>query len=341
MIRPPALQPGDLIGVVTPSSPAHVTSRERYLHGLQTLRTMGFEIVEGPLTARAVHQGYRSGSPIERAQELMALWRRPDVRAIISTISGSNASSLLPELDFEYLRSHPKIFCGYSDVTSLHMAIGRRAGLSTFYGPAVVPSFGEFRAGFDFTRESFLDATLRHRAGSRRLQAPTRWSCKAPRFNDPASRNPGSRTWQDNAGWRALVPGEVRAEVVCANLNTLVALAGTPYFPELEGRLLLIEEMAAPFSRYERNLRQLQLMGVFDRVAGLLVSKPEMPDPEGAPFGAEDLLLEVLGNVRCPVVVDLDCGHTHPMLTLAQGTPLAVTAHPDGVEIEVLAPMVD
>jgi len=346
MMLAPALRPGDRVGIFTPSSPAHVSARHRYLDGLESLRGMGFEVVEGPLTAKTrapdptTAQGYRSGTPRERANELMSLFVDPSVRAIIATIGGSNSSSLLPYLDFDAIRANPKVFCGYSDVTSLHLALWTQAGLSTFYGPAVVPSFGEFPSGFGATRESFLDATMRHRAGERRLEPPARWSREAPRFTDPASREPSQRKWNDNAGWQVLLPGRVRAPVICANLNTLVSIAGTRYMPDLTGHVLLIEEMAAPFSRYERNLRHLQLLGVFDRLAGLLVGKAESPDPEGAPFTATDLLLEVIGDVRYPVAVDLDVGHTHPSLTLALGTPIEVDATQPHAAITVLAPMV-
>lgn len=308
---------------------------------------MGFDVVEGALTARArvpgavAAQGYRSGSPKERAGELMSLFLDPSVRAIISTIGGANSSSLLPYLDFDAIRANPKVFCGYSDVTSLHLAIWTKAGLSTFYGPAVVPSFGEFPAGFAVTWESFLDATVRHRVGSRRLVAPARWSRFAPRFNDPRSSIPSERRWQDNEGWRVVVPGCATAPVICANLNTLVSIAGTQYEPDLTGHILLIEEMAAPLSRYERNLRHLQLLGVFDRIAGLLIGKPEAPDLEGAPFTAEELLREVIGPVRYPVVMDIDVGHTHPSLTLALGTPIEVQATGESAHITVLEPMVD
>jgi muramoyltetrapeptide carboxypeptidase len=346
MLLAPALQPGDRVGVFTPSAPAHVTARDRYLNGLRTLREIGFDVVEGLLTAKAqwpdatCTQGYRSGSPRERANELMSLFLDPDVRAIIATIGGANSSSLLPYLDFDAIRANPKVFCGYSDVTSLHLALWTKAGLSTFYGPAVVPSFGEFPSGFEGTRRSFLDATMLHRTGERALVAPARWSREAPRFGDPASHDPLQRAWQDNLGWRVLVPGRVRAPVICANLNTLVSVAGTRYFPDLTGHVLLIEEMAAPLSRYERNLRHLQLLGTFDRLAGLLVGKSETPDREGAPFTADDLLREVIGDVSYPVAVDLDVGHTHPSLTLALGTPIDVDATGEFVTITVLAPMV-
>jgi muramoyltetrapeptide carboxypeptidase LdcA involved in peptidoglycan recycling len=89
--------------------------------------------------------------------------------------------------------------------------------------------------------------------------------------------------------------------------------------------ILLIEEMDAPLAREEANLRQLQLMGIFDRVSGLIVGKPERVEHQGAPFGYDQLILEIIGQRSYPVVSDFDCGHTHPMLTLAQWT--TVTLH--------------
>ena len=90
LIRPPALRPGDAIGICTPSFPAHVAFRAKYLHGVAELRRLGFRVVEGDLTARATAQGARSGTPRERADEINALFANPDVRAIITTIGGSN-----------------------------------------------------------------------------------------------------------------------------------------------------------------------------------------------------------------------------------------------------------
>lgn len=176
MIRPPALEPGATIGIFTPASPGHLRFREKYLHGVSQLEALGFRVVEGPLTARQTHQGYRSGSPQERAAELMLLVLDSEVNALISSIGGDNSASLIPYLDFEAIRARPKIICGYSDVTSLHLAINAYSGLSTFHGPAVVPSFGEWPTVLAETSDSFLDGVQRHRSGARKLEPPARWS---------------------------------------------------------------------------------------------------------------------------------------------------------------------
>ena len=339
LLRPPPLEPGDTVGIFTPSAPAHVRFREKYLHGLGQLRSLGFGVREGALTARAADQGYRSGTPRERAEELMALVLDPEVRGIVATIGGMNSSSLLPFLDFDAIRAHPKVICGYSDVTALHLAILARAGVSTFYGPAVVPSFGEWPEVLPETRDAFLDAVQRHRAGARELAPPPRWSAHFRDASTDAWRSI-PREYRANGGWTVLRSGRTTAPLLAANLNTLLAAAGTTDFPDLRGRILLVEEMDAPWELQERSFRQLRATEALDGLAGLIVGKPESPDPQGAPFGYGELILEAVGEPACPVVLDFDCGHTHPMLTLAQLVTVTLDATAPRARIRIDEPMV-
>jgi muramoyltetrapeptide carboxypeptidase LdcA involved in peptidoglycan recycling len=324
--KPSALKIGDTIGVFTPYFPAHVEWRDKYLHGLAVLRNLGYEVLEGALTAKATSQGYRSGSPQERAAEFMELYRQPQVKAMISTIGGTNSSSLIPYLEFDFIAAHPKIICGYSDVTSLHLALLKFSKLRTFYGPAVMPSFGEWPDVLPETKESFLRAVSDPSQSSRPLTPPASWSNHL-RGVQSGEWKTLPRRFEKNLGWKTLIPGKAEAPVLVANLNTLLTAAGTSYFPDLTAKILLIEQMKAAFSMDERNLRQLERMGVFDRIAGLIVGKPEFLDSENAPFSHDELLLEVVGQNRpYPVVSGFDCSHTNPMLTIAQMTQLLVEA---------------
>ena len=328
------------VGVFTPSFPANVAFREKYLHGVAQLDALGFRVKEGPLTARMASQGYRSGSPVERAAEVMALIEDVEVDALVATIGGSNTSSILPLLDYGAIRDARKIICGYSDVTALHMAVLTQSGLSTFYGPAVMPSFGEWPQVLPETAASFLAACRGD--GERVLAPPAAWSRHLRSAATDAWRT-APRQMEPQPGWIAQTAGAVEARCVVANLNTLLCLAGTRFFPDLTDRLLIIEEMASPMSRLERNLRQLELMGVFDRIAGLVLGKPELPDAEGAPFSEEMLLAEVVGPRAYPIITGFDCGHTNPMLTIAQDTMLRITALRAGepAQVAVLEPMVE
>jgi muramoyltetrapeptide carboxypeptidase len=326
LLRPPALRQGDTIGIFTPAMPANVVFREKYLHGLGVLRRLGFRVVEGELTKSCATQGYRSGSPQQRAREFMALIVDPEVKALVATMGGFNSASLIPYLDFDAIRAQPKVVCGYSDITSLHLAILALAGVRTFYGPAVVTSFGEWPDVLEETRDSFLQAVCEHRSGRRELTPPKRWS---NHFRDASTDawKTAPRRYEENAGWRSLRRGVACAPIVVANLETLVAAAGTAYFPDLEGKILLIEELNARQSVEERALRQLERTGMFETIAGLIVGKPEFFDRQGAPFGYEELILEIVGPSRpYPIVTNFDCGHTHPMLTIAEMTRITLAA---------------
>jgi len=336
-IRPPALLPGDTVGIFTPSAPSHVRYPEKYRHGLEQLRRLGYAVKEGSLTASRRSQGYRAGSPRERAEELMELILDPEVRAVIATVGGSNSSSLIPFLDFDAIRAHPKILSGFSDVTSLHLAFLTRARVSTFYGPAVMPNFAEWPEILPETRDAFLAAVTFTSAESRPLQPPARWSNRA---GDWGGDWKAPRIFEENPGWRALREGEASGPLLAANCNTLVSNAGTDVFPDLTGWILLIEDMEAPISRLERNWRHLERLGVFDRIAGLIVGKPEFYRDEGAPFSMEELLLEIVGDRDLPIVTRFDCCHTHPMLTLAQGRELTLVSRAGAVEVRARGPWV-
>jgi muramoyltetrapeptide carboxypeptidase LdcA involved in peptidoglycan recycling len=286
---------------------------------------MGFNVKLGRITASRSAEGYRSASGKARAEEFMELILDPQVDGLISTIGGSNTSSMLPHLDYSAIRNSRKVVCGYSDVTSLHMALFTKARLQTFYGPAVMTWLGEWPNGIPETTEWFLDTVVEGRCRPRDLHPPTRWSNHRRNWANGDWRSV-EREWTPNAGWRTLSAGSVVAPILALNLNTMLCLAGTDYWPDLRGHILLIEEMDAPMAREERSLQQLKLMGVFDEIAGLIVSKPEVIDPSEAPFSYDDLIREIVGPRNYPIVTGFDCGHTVPMITIPQGARVELRA---------------
>lgn len=340
LLKPRFLEKGDVIGIFTPSWPGHSVLRDKYLLGLENLREMGFKIKEGSLTVKNTNQGYRSGKPKERAEEFMNLILDTEVKCIISVIGGLNSSSIISYLDFDLIRLNPKIICGYSDVTALHLAVLKMAGIPCFYGPALIPSFGE-PLGFKYTIDSFLRSVTNTGNTPIILEAPAKWS---NHFIDATKHGweQTERIYQSNEGWVTHFEGFAEGPLLPVNLDTLLALAGTKYFPDIEGCILLFEEMQAPLDNLERNLSHLKLLGVFEKIAGLIVSKPENVDKKGAQFSDIDLLLETIGeDISYPVISNFDCGHTHPMITLQQMMLIRLNAQA-GKEpiITLLEPMV-
>ncbi len=328
LLKPAALRRGACIGVATPSFPGNVILESKFLKGIEFLKTQGFTIKLGSLTESFVSQGYRTGTNSERAQEFNDLYKDPEVAAIIFSIGGSNSASILPHLDYDYIREFPKIISGYSDITSIHAALNSECDLCTFYGPAIIPSFGNHPRPDKFTYENFLIQTgFRGTFKDYSFPYPERYS---DHFIDARDKKWASikRTFKSNTGWKILRPGNSKGRIYSYNLNALVSLAGTSYFPNLEGAILCLEQMNTSMANEEKQLTQLKLMGVFDIIKGLLISKPENFDMNDSTITYSDLIHEIVpAKSKFPIIINFDCGHTHPMLTIAQGVKCELTAH--------------
>lgn len=314
----PKLHAGDTIAVFSPSSPVSVTAPKRFARGKAYLEEKGFRIVEGLRTGKRDY--YRSGSIAERAEEINALLRDPDVRCLMASIGGMNSNSLLPYIDYEALRRDPKIIIGYSDVTALLLAIYARTGLVTYYGPALAASFGELPPYVDATYAYFADILMQP-ARSHTLPTPEVWTDECIPWEQQDRPKQGVRNEQIT-----LRGGCAQGRLIGGNLNTMQGIWGTAYMPEIcEGDILFIEDSLKDAADIERSFALLKLSGVFDRVGGLILGKHEKFDDLGSGRMPHEILMEVMGEARCPVLAQFDCCHTHPMLTL----PIGCTARLD------------
>ena len=317
-IFPPLLKPGQTIGFFSPSSAATAWAPARFERARTFLEGKGFTLRAGSLTGKRDH--WRSGSIAERAEELNALIRDPEVRAIMSVIGGNNSNSLLPYLDYEALRRDPKIIIGYSDVTALLLGIHAKTGLITFYGPALVASFGEFEPlvgrTFDYFSRLCVSGCAPHV-----LPTPTEWSDERLDWESQSR----AKRCQDNQ-LVSVGRGRVSGRLIGGNLNTMAGVWGSPYMPAIEaGDILFIEDCLKSAEVVERSFAHLKLCGVFDRIGGLVLGKHEQFDSQGSGKRPLDILLEVIGSPTFPILAEFDCAHTHPMLTL----PIGVQAELD------------
>ncbi|MGG4265130.1 S66 family peptidase [Peribacillus simplex] len=328
MLKPKSLKRGDTVGIITPSSPAPVLYKERYQRGLIQLEKMGFNIKEGSCTREI--QSYRSGSIKARAEEINELIYNDDVKAIISTDGGLNSNSLLPYIDYEYLKNKPKVVMGYSDVTALLLGIYAKTGLTTFYGSAIIPSFGEFPEMLPKGKEYFEDIV--------RLKKRAPFSLEVPLERLDWNSQDREKEMFNNEGWIPLREGIATGKLIGGNLNTMTGFFGSEYFPKLKGAILFIEDGYKDMAIQERSLSMLKVAGVFDEIAGLVIGKHDHFNDLGSPFSLDELLIEIIGDTNIPILSNFDIGHTFPahvfpigievILNATQGT---ITFLEDGV----------
>lgn len=314
------LEIGDCIGIFSPSSPITYTVPKRFDRAKTFLKAKGFKIIEGELTGK--HDYYRSGTIKERADELNALIRNPEVKCIMSTIGGTNSNSILPYIDYEAFRKNPKIIIGYSDVTAILLAIYAKTGISTFYGPALVASFGEFPSFVDYTYDYFKDILIDDTPIPYEFPMPEFWTDEYINWVEQDREKAKKRNQ-----WITVYEGKVRGRLIGGNLNTMQGIWGSEYIPEIkEGDILFIEDSLKNAATIERSFSLLKLNGIFDKVSGIILGKHELFDDMKTGRKPYEILLEVLGERKIPFIADFDCCHTHPMLTLPIGAEIELDA---------------
>ncbi|MEK5485376.1 MULTISPECIES: S66 family peptidase [Lysinibacillus] len=308
------------IGIYSPSSPATVTALKRYERAKLFLEEKNLQIVTGSLTGKSDY--YRSGSPKKRAEELNELLRNPDVNIIMSTIGGTNANSMLPYIDYEAFRQQPKIVVGYSDATAILLALYAKTGIATFYGPAFVPSFGEFEPLVNDTFKFFEDYFFKPQALPYEMPMPSYWSDEPVNWLEKTV----DKKLKKNE-WLTIQEGVVEGRLIGGNVNAMYGFIGTPYFPEiLEGDILLVEDCLKNAAIVEKNFAMLKLHGVFNKVRGIILGKHECYDDLGTGRQPYDILLEQLDGIEIPLLAEVDICHTHPMHPIAIGKRVKLDA---------------
>lgn len=320
MNRIEKLKKGDYIGIFSPSSPITYSCPKRFERAKKYLQDKGFKIVEGNLTGK--YDFYRAGSIKERAEELNNLIRDPEVKCIMSTIGGMNSNSLLPYIDYEAFKKNPKIIIGYSDVTAILLAIYEQTGISTYYGPALVASFGELSLFVDSTYRYFKEITMDEIKIPYVFEIPQYWTDEYVNWE---TQDRGKEERENR--WITIYEGVSRGRVIGGNLNTMQGIWGSKYMPEIkDGDILFIEDSLKDAATIERSFSFLKVNGVFDRISGIILGKHELFDDLKTGKKPYEILLEVLGNKKLPFIADFDCCHTHPMMTLPIGCEIELDA---------------
>jgi muramoyltetrapeptide carboxypeptidase len=304
--KPPALRPGDNIGIVAPASSF---KRQDFDAGCETLRRMGYN----PVYDESIFERdlYVAGSVERRARELENMFLREDVKAVLCARGGYGSNYLLEALDIGKLRSSPKALIGYSDNTTLLTYICDAAGIVTFHGPMLAK---------DFARSDGVDVESWKAA----IEGRENWRLDF---------GPGS-------GVKPLAQGTAEAVLYGGCLSMLVASLGTPYEINTEDTILFIEDIGAKPYQIDRMLMHLQLAGKLNGVRGFIFG--EMLDCVQAPdqgYTLEEIVTKVIGNLGVPVAYGVRSGHvSRQNITLPFGVSALLNVGDSGVALEILEP---
>jgi muramoyltetrapeptide carboxypeptidase len=315
LLKPHALRAGDTVGLITPST--YVSDPDRLALAARTVEYFGLKMKFGRNVRKRA--GYLAGTVEERLADLHEMFRDPEVQAIFAVRGGYGSAQLLSRVDYNLIRRNPKIFLGYSDITALHLAIHQRAGLVTFHGPVTLSRFTEY------TQEHFRKAIF----GSQPLG----------RLSNPPESNP----LRPSHTLRAIRPGKGRGRLTGGNLTLLSTTMGTSFEIETRGRVLFLEDVGEEPYRIDRMLTQLRLAGKLDEAAGIVFGecsecRPRQFEPSfESTFSLGEVLDNLLGDLKIPVLSGLTIGHTDDQLTLPLGVMATLDADRGELVVEEAA----
>ena len=242
-LKPPLLKSGDTVGMVAPASNAYELEEIRIAK--ETMEQYGFRVQLGKHIND--QYGYLAGKDKERAEDINEMFRRQDIRGIVTFSGGYGCSRLLPFLDYDLIRQNPKVVIGHSDITALLIAIYQKTGLVTFHGSSGLTGVGAYAIA------SFRTAIM-SAAKIGKTAAPPK------NANDIVERDNRLVT---------IVPGRATGQLIGGNLTLVTNLMGTPYEPDTKGKILFLEDVGEEPYRIDRMLTQLWLAGKLQSAAGI------------------------------------------------------------------------
>lgn len=315
VIKPPRLREGDRVAIISPASATFL--QEQIDIVVDAVRGLGLEPVLMPhVQAR---YGSLAGTDDQRAADINRSFADPSIAALLPITGGWGSSRVLPLLDYETIRTNPKILVGFSDITSLLLGIHAQTGLVTFHGPNGLTAW---------------------RADQTEPFRQVLYAGEALTFRNQQAGEDRDRLMNTRFRLQTITPGRAEGRLIGGNLTVLSGIVGSPYLPNLDGAILFLEDVGEETYRIDRLMTHLRLAGVFDQLAGFIFGQCVRCNPSGG-YGSltlEEIVWSHIEPLGIPAWYGAMIGHIEPMLTLPIGTRVAVES--DRGIIQMLEPAV-
>lgn len=304
MLWPKPLKPGDAVAITAPSSPV---SDEKLEMSVESIKFLGLEPVVMP--SCHMRHGYLAGPDKQRAEDINTAFADKDIKGIFCLRGGYGTTRLLPLIDFDMIKNNPKLFIGYSDISSLHFNINQKCGLVTFHGPMPTTDYR--------VHEGFTNDSLR--------------TCLFAPENLKTIGNP------EVEEIITLREGFAKGTLVGGNLSLMAGTLGSPYEVDTKGKILFIEDVDEMPFRLDKMLTALALAGKFKDCEGIILGTFERCEEADHPsLSLREIFEEVVLPWDKPTIFNLRAGHIYPQSTLPMGAEVSFEAKPGIDHISVL-----
>ena len=297
IITPKALEYGDTVGII---APANYTPKDaEYM--ISYLESKGYKIVYGK---SYYSKWYNFGGTDDvRADDINGFFKDKNIKAIFSIRGGYGTIRILDKLDYNLIKENPKIFSGFSDITTLLIAINEKTGLVTYHGPMS----SNFKDIPEVTESSFFDA-----------------------YTKP-EKEYNILSYDDD--YSIVNAGKSEGEITGGNLSLIVASLGTEYEINTDGKILFIEEIGEHTYRVDRMLQQLRLAGKLKNVKGIIIGDFNRVNKEAIEdMSLDDVFKENFKDLDIPIIEGVNSGHVRPFITI----PIGANAIIDTAKNEII-----
>ena len=297
-IIPKGLKPGDTIGLIAPANYANENSAAE----VEYLKSRGFNVVYGQSYYSKWH-GF-GGTDSVRAKDINDMFANPNINAIFAVRGGYGGIRIIDKLNYDVIKKNPKIISGFSDNTTLLLAINEKTGLVTFHGP--------------------MSDNLKN--------IP---SVTENAFNKAFTSNESYNLLGFDDTYTIMKSGRGTGKITGGNLSLVVATLGTDHEINTDGKILFLEETNEASYRVDRMLKQLKLAGKFDKLQGIILGdfkNPKQSDPTDMTI--DEVFYDNFGQLNIPIVKNFKSGHVRPFITVPIGAKATMDTYKREIIIE-------
>ena len=305
ILKPPKLTHGDLISIIAPAS--SVSDDSLIQKSFNYFEKLGYKVKLG----KNVYQkrGYLAGTDEQRLEDIHDSFYDMNIKAIFCLRGGYGSARLLDKIDYNLIKRNPKIFVGYSDITSLQMAFLQKTKLVTFSGPMTAT---DFIVDLDPNAEDFF------------------WRIVT------SNKKIGKISNTNSEKFITIKKGRNEGNLIGGNLSIILSLFGTGYLPLLKNFILLLEEINESPYKIDRMLNQLRLGRFFNNMRGVILGKFVdccEHDSNKKTLSVNEVILDYFGKMDIPIINNFMYGHINEKLTIPFGINCKLNASRLGVEI--------
>lgn len=301
VLRPPKLRPGDEIRIIAPASAPDMKNLSK---SVGKLRKLGYKVTLGRNIRKLVQINQMAASDVERRDELMSAFMDDSVKAVFCARGGYGSIHILPMLDYDLIRDHPKIFIGYSDITALHLALNSQANMITFHGPMPASDPDEISK---HSFRKFLDVlagdTLEMESGYDRVI-------------------------------KYIISGTAEGRSMGTNISVAASLIGTNYMPDTRDKLLFVEDTGVTPGDIDRYFFTMKLAGMLGHFSGFIFGDfkviKELDEP--MPY-IEDVVEKIMEENQKPSIYGMPFGHGEDQMLIPLNAKMRLTTFEPYLEL--------